>query len=106
VVFVAAKQSQGWRSKSTTSRLLVRSAVGNGAVSNGSTNEVLVDATKLAQSENIRALLGDTTPVADQLFFSDQECDPDSPSAGFSSISEAVEAIKQGKVGFLLSNTY
>jgi hypothetical protein len=78
----------------------VRCAAGKGAISNGAAvDEVLMGATNVAHSGSIQALLAEITPVADETFSNNRQCDANSPSAGFSSINEAVEAIRQGKVG-------
>lgn len=45
-------------------------------------------------------LNAEITPETVDFFVSDAEGDPDCPSEGFSSIDQALEALRQGKVGF------
>jgi 3,4-dihydroxy 2-butanone 4-phosphate synthase/GTP cyclohydrolase II len=100
-VVAPAEQNQGpWRSKSAAASptMSVRCAAGKGTISNGAAvDELLMGATNVAHSGSIQALLAEITPVADEKFSGNHQCDANSPSAGFSSISEAVEAIRQGK---------
>lgn len=49
------------------------------------------------ESIRFQTVSAEITPVTDQFFVSDAEGDPDRPSEGFSSIEEALNAIRQGK---------
>lgn len=48
----------------------------------------------------LATLAADTAPVTTGFSIDDEECDLDRPTVGFSSIPEAIEDIRQGKVGF------
>lgn len=47
------------------------------------------------------ALAADTAPISTSFPIEDDEFDLDRPTAGFASIPEAIEDIRQGKVGML-----
>jgi len=56
-----------------------------------------VHADKHGDSVGFQTVSAEITPVTDQFFVSDTEGDPDCPSEGFSSIEQALNAIRQGK---------
>lgn len=56
-----------------------------------------VHADKKGNSAGFHTVSAEITPVTDEFFVSDTEGDPDCPSEGFSSIEQALNAIRQGK---------
>lgn len=56
-----------------------------------------IHADKKGDSVGFHTVSAEITPVTDQFFVSDTEGDPDCPSEGFSSIEQALNAIRQGK---------
>lgn len=56
-----------------------------------------IHANKKGDSVGFHTVSAEITPVTDQFFVSDTEGDPDCPSEGFSSIEQALNAIRQGK---------
>lgn len=55
----------------------------------------------LAPFETLKA---EITPETNDFFVSDAEGDPDCPSEGYSSIEQALNTLRQGKVGFTISH--
>lgn len=78
----------------------VTCAEGNGAVKEGNGSLRVDRAISLASdtSEPERKLVQAQPSARDEFFTCDAEGDPDAPSEGFSSIAEAIEAIKQGEI--------
>lgn len=52
----------------------------------------------------LRTLAAEITPTTNNFFATDDEYDLDRPTEGLSSIAEAVEDIRQGKVSFSLAD--
>ncbi|CAM6113215.1 unnamed protein product [Calypogeia fissa] len=74
------------------------SAKVDGAVNNGSLNELDQIAGSAEQALKFKSLVAaEINPSTEQFFLSDVDADPDRPTEGFSSIMEAVEALRQGK---------
>ncbi|KAL2486555.1 Monofunctional riboflavin biosynthesis protein RIBA 3 [Abeliophyllum distichum] len=63
----------------------------------GSFNGSSFDAFNESSSASFRTLDAEITPETADFFVSDAEGDPDSPSAGYSSIEQALVALRQGK---------
>ena len=57
-----------------------------------------------ADAAALGTIAADMAPVVDGFSADDDELDLDSPTEGFSSIPEAIEDIRQGKVWILLKN--
>ena len=67
----------------------------------GSENGSLLGAFDESASAPFGTLDAEITPEIIDFFVSDAEGDPDCPSDGYSSIEQALNTLRQGKVGFL-----
>lgn len=66
----------------------------------GSENGSLLGAFDQSASAPFGTLDAEITPEIIDFFVSDAEGDPDCPSDGYSSIEQALNTLRQGKVGF------
>lgn len=69
----------------------------------GTGNGSLLGTFDQSASAPFGTLDAEITPETIDFFVSDAEGDPDSPSAGYSSIEQALNALRQGKVGFIVT---